>query len=369
MGHCRKKVCTVVLTNRCNLNCSYCWVSDRDDSFIPKTIDINFAKRGIYDYYHSTGEKYIGFFASGEPTIELNLMRELVSYAKEIMGDGVKVELQTNGVFSDKAFNWIKDNVDILWFSMDGPIQINDINRKFISGLGSGKFIENNIRRMFEYKNKHNKDMIIGARGTIGRFNVYKQKEMIDYFDSLGIKGIYVEQICAKISEDAENNFIIGDLDSEVFAEEFYKAYEYARGKGIFYGTMATMNFDEEVEIACRSLIPMPHLTPDGFVSGCEMCYEEGSPLDVFIYGKWNSGKNIIEYDKNKIEKIKSRNIYNLEGCSECKFLKNCAGSCAGETVNEVGDLYGRNDRLCKIIKYLGERIERNTKIYPYLHP
>lgn len=369
MGHCRKDICTIVLTNKCNLNCSYCWVSKTPHDFPKKVIDLEFAKRGILDYYKQTGSNYIGFFASGEPTLELDMMKEIVEYTKDLIGD-IKVELQTNGVFNENVFKWISKNVNILWVSADGPIEINDLNRKARNGIGSGIVIEKNIKKLIEYINTTDSKLLVGIRSTIGNFNVFKQKELIDYYYNLGIRAIYVDQICAEVSEEGtENKFLTGQVDSLTFAKEFYEAYEYAKNKGVFYGTIATMNFDEEVNVSCRSLIPMPHLTPDGIVSSCEMCYEEGSPLDVFIYGKWNKEKKLIDYDEEKINKIKSRTIDNLYECKECKFIKHCAGSCAGETVNETGSLYKKNDRLCSIVKYLGERIELNTGVYPHLHP
>jgi len=367
MGHYRKKLCTFILSNRCNLSCNYCWVKFETPNYQKKIIDTEFAKRGLYDFYQETGSNYIGFFSSGEPTLELEVMADILDYAKDLIGD-VKVELQTNGCFGKRVLTWIYNNVDILWISADGPPAINDLNRKTNRGKGTGTIIERNIRELYQLKNNGNCNISIGIRSTIGNFNVYKQKEIIDYYYELGIRAIYVDQICAPVC-DQMNIFLTGAVNSLAFAEQFYEAYCYAKELGVFYGTLATMNFDESVTIACRSLIPVPHLTPDGFVSACEMCYEEGSPLDIFIYGKWDNNKSIIEYDTDKIELIRSRTIDNIEECQGCEFLTNCAGSCAGETFNETGSLYKRNKRLCKIVKYLGKKMKLNDGIYPYLHP
>lgn len=367
MGHHRKNICTFIVTNKCNLSCSYCWVSKEKDDYPRKVLDIEFAKQGLKDFYEETGSNYLGFFASGEPTLEIGIMDEILEYAKDLIGD-IKVELQTNGCFNQKVLDWLYKNIDILWISADGPVAINDINRLTKNGKGSGNIIEKNIKTLLHLKKRDNSNMTIGIRSTIGNFNVKKQKELIDYYYDLGIRAIYVDQICAQVS-DEDNHYLTGEVDPLLFAKEFLVAFKYAQSKGVFYGTLATMNFDEEVNIACRSLLPAPHLTPSGIVSSCEMCYEEGSPLDIFIYGKWNKEKKMIEYDSSKIEKIRSRNIHNLADCQDCDFLSNCAGSCAGESFNETGSLYKKNERLCKIVKYLGKEMQRNDAIYPYLHP
>ncbi len=99
-----------------------------------------------------TGSNYLGFFASGEPTLELSIMTEILNYAKKHIGE-LKVELQTNGYFNDKALNWLSDNIDILWISADGTIEINDLNRKTKGGKGSGEIIEKNIQKLLALKN------------------------------------------------------------------------------------------------------------------------------------------------------------------------------------------------------------------------
>jgi len=367
MGHHRKNLCTFILTNKCNLSCSYCWVKHQDQNYKKIVLDPDFAKKGLYDFYKETGSNYIGFFASGEPTLELALMHDINEYARNLMGD-VKVELQSNGVFNRATLEWIANNVEILWISADGPKEIHDLHRTTKNGKGSAVHVERSIKELVRLKSEgHSKLSTIGIRSTIGKFNVYRQKELIDYYRGLGINAIYVDQICAPVSDEIVSQ---GEgIDSLTFAEQFYNAYLYAKKSDVFYGTIATMNFDEGVDIACRAMLPAPHITPGGFISSCEMCYEEGSPLDVFIYGKWDRESGTITYDRDKINQIKNRNVASLKECHGCEYIQNCAGSCAGESLNETGSLYKPNTRLCTVIKYLGSRIERNDGVYPYLHP
>ena len=352
-----------MLTNKCNLSCKYCWVHWENNVGQNQILDLDFAKKGLEDFYNETGLNYIGFFAAGEPTLEMNLINEIYDHAKHVMGE-VKVELQSNGFFNFETLDWIYNHVNILWISADGPL--NDKYRLTKNEKGSNHIIERNINKLASL-NKENNKVSVGIRSTIGKFNVFQQKELIDYYYNLGIKAIYVDQICAPVGK-MTNDSEFGHLEPMVFAEEFFKAYNYAKSIGLFYGTLATVNFDEEVTIPCRSAIPAPHLTPSGLVTGCEMCSEEGTPLDMFIYGRWNKDLKTIEYDQDKINNLRTRNIHNLKECQDCEYIKNCAGQCAGEGVNETGDLYKPNRRLCEAVKYLASRIERNNGIYPYLH-
>ena len=41
MGHYRKKLCTFIVTNKCNMSCNYCWVNNEKADYKKKAIDID----------------------------------------------------------------------------------------------------------------------------------------------------------------------------------------------------------------------------------------------------------------------------------------------------------------------------------------
>ncbi len=80
MGHTRSKELTFVLTNRCNLNCTYCYPSDY--KYAKDTLDIRFAKRAVKDFIRDDvlkiGLDKIRFFGIGEPTLEFMMLHFLL---------------------------------------------------------------------------------------------------------------------------------------------------------------------------------------------------------------------------------------------------------------------------------------------------
>ena len=362
MAHCRKTQLSIFLTHRCNLRCIYCYVGEKEREKL--VIDYEFVKRGILDFFQNYDSREIRFFATGEPTLEFGLMRKIRDYAfKQAEGD-CRFELQTNGFFSTKIAKWIGENIDIVWISCDGPPEIQNYYRPTPGGRPSSDIVEKNIRYLAT------KPIVLGCRATIGAQNVRKQCEMIDYFARLGVKTIMSDPMFAPVKEYSRE--IVGCELPELqeYAEHFLEARRSAIERGIFYGSILTVNFDEETEYFCRACIPYPHLTIDGYVTACDMAFcGTDSTMQDLIYGRYIPEEDRIEYNQEKIKLIQSRNAQNMPHCQSCPVLKNCAGACLGEALNETGSLFGIKSHVCEAIRYLSKRMPLNQGLYSHLHP
>ena len=100
--------------------------------------------------------------------------------------------------------------------------------------------------------------------------------------------------------------------------------------------------------------------------------YKNGEKLPVVIKfsEEYNSEEDKIEYDEDKVYKIRSRCAENLAKgpCKGCEYICNCSGGCVGQVVNETGDMMGIHEKNCKITKYLAERMKLNEKLHPVIH-
>ncbi len=59
MGHSRKDCISILMTTRCNLSCDYCYLTSCNLEGM--SIDLNFAKEGIKDYFSSSKSRHIRF--------------------------------------------------------------------------------------------------------------------------------------------------------------------------------------------------------------------------------------------------------------------------------------------------------------------
>ena len=364
MAHYRKQCISILVTNKCNINCTYCLTGSAKKS-IKTVVDSSFAKKGIADFFDQTPSRHIRFYAIGEPTTEIELIKELSEYAKGLAGDALTIELQTNGCFSKSTAAWIRDNVQIVWVSLDGPPDVHDQLRIYQGGTSSRPLIEKNLSFLLERE-----DMVIGARPTITSLNVDRQLEMVEYYHRLGVKAVWSHHQFEPVG-GAEGVGLgkVARIDLMQMAKSYLVARERAEGLGLFYGNFLAVNFDEKCQYFCRACLPAPHLTPDGYVSCCDMAFNGETFLDELIYGKWDKKKQVIHYDGEALEKIRARNIDNLPECSNCEALANCAGGCLGEALYETGDIFGMRKDHCEAVRYLFRHLPRNSGLYPYNHP
>jgi radical SAM protein with 4Fe4S-binding SPASM domain len=364
MGHSNKDCISILLTTKCNLACDYCYLTSCNLEGI--SIDIDFAKEGVRDYFSNSASRHIRFFGAGEPTLEMGMIKELKDFAYKLSGEKLVAEIQTNGVFNSQIANWLAENMNIVWISHDGIPDAHDLLRKTKGGQPTSNIIERNILIML----KKNPSLQIGIRATITNLNIYRQTEIIDYFDGLGIKAIYSDPVFPPVEENTNSIHKI-EIPTDFmleYAKEYLKAYKFAEKKGIFYGSILTVNFDQPSELFCRSCLPAPHLTPDGFVTNCDMAFS-GQVLPDLIYGYYDRSTKKIIYDEEKVRRIRMRRASNLRQCANCEVLLNCAGGCFGEGLNETGSLLGVKQDYCDAIRFLAKNLPLNQKPYPYHHP
>lgn len=362
LSHVKKEMLSIFVTTKCNLKCNYCYTNKNTNDHKSQTILLDFVKRGIDDYFSTEYVRHIRFFGAGEPTTEFNLIKKIHEYA-EIKSNGVaSFEIQSNGVFTEEIALWVGRNIDTIWISCDGTPDIQDKHRPCSDNKKSSPIIEKNIRLIRGLKNS-----MVGIRATITKDNLHRQKEIIKYFAQLGIEHIWVDPIFPTVGEKSlKDNFDMMD-----FAKEFLDACVYAEENNVFYGSILTCNFNEEVSQHCRACIPLPHLTTDGFVSACDMALfgADSNHMQPLIYGQWDAKKNTILYDNSKMEILRSRSIDNLAECNKCESKNHCGGYCLGEVLNETDSLFGCKRSVCDAIRYLDSNMTDSQKNYTYLHP
>lgn len=354
MPHCKKNCISLFVTNQCNLSCRYCYCEKNQKK---QSINVYFVKTGIDDFFTKFGHVYLRLFGDGEPTLEFNKIRTIVSYAKK-KDINATIELQTNGYFSKKIADYIIKNIPIVWISCDGMPDIQNYYRPTITQTNSSNVVEKNIKYLSA------KIKTLGIRITIGEKNVKKQKEIVDYFKNLGVKYIYTDLLFKPIG----SNLGIEKTDPLSYVKKFITAKKYAESIGMFYGSFFEINFDGKTDISCRACNPSPHLTTDGYVTCCDMAHN-GTVFPVMVYGKYNTKTKSITYYKDKMEVIQSRRVDNLRECKNCEIKYNCAGGCLGEAINETGTIFSIKKENCKAIKFLAKKIDLNKKKYPVFHP
>lgn len=170
MPHVNKQMASFFLTTRCNLRCTYCYNREERAQLEEQTLPLEIAKAGVDYYFSNSPSRHIRFYGPGEPTQAFSLMKDIVAYAKQVAGNSLTTELQTNGCFGSDVRSWLLDNLNIIWTSFDGEPDIQNHNRPCANGKPSAPIIENNVKWLIEKKGTRN--LMIGARVTITENNI-----------------------------------------------------------------------------------------------------------------------------------------------------------------------------------------------------
>lgn len=373
MPHINKQMASFFLTTKCNLRCIYCYNQKERSQMKEQTLSLDIAKAGVEYYFSNSQSRHIRFYGPGEPTQEFILMKDIVEYARQISDDSITTELQTNGCFSSDVRSWLLDNINIIWFSFDGEPEIQNLNRPCANGKPSAPIIESNVRWLIE--NKENRNLMVGARVTITEANVHRQRQLIDYFNELGIKHIWSDPVFPTVGDIPVCDDIVKlndyHFDMNIYADTYIDAFKHAKQKKVFYGSFLTCNFDGICSQHCRACIPAPHFTTDGFISACDLVTFGNSPkhMECFVYGKWNKKSRQFDIDQTKVEALKSRTVDNMKHCKQCEVREHCGGYCLGEVQNETGKLTGQKPEVCKAIRKIAKSIGFTERHYSYLHP
>ena len=373
MPHVNKQMISFFLTTKCNLRCIYCYNSKERQRKTEQTLNFDFAKVGIDYFFKYNSSRHIRFYGPGEPTQKFTLLKQVTEYARSLADSNVTTEVQTNGVFGSEVRDWFSGNVNVIWFSFDGPPDIQDFNRP-VGELKkpSSVIIEKNVRYLTEHCKDNN---VVGVRVTMSDKNIKRQIEMINYFSKLGVKYIWTDPLFPSVDEcpfcedpDKQKEY---SFDMDGYIDEFIPAYHYAKNIGIFYNTFLMANFDGESSYNCRACTPTPHLTPDGYISACDLVTfgANAHHMQPFIIGEWDRGNNTLKFYDDKVSNLQNRKVENIAHCKECNASHHCGGYCLGEVLNESGSLLGQKPKTCAAIKRLAREIGFSYEPYPFFHP
>ncbi len=138
------------VTNQCNLNCRYCYVSQTPETMDPATGDT--ALGALVD--EATRHDFAGLklkYAGGEPTLNFALVRHLHRVARELTAAaGLELHevLLTNGLrLTEDMLAFLRDSDMRLMISLDGVGVVNDRQRAPGRGVGASEVVIERIRQ------------------------------------------------------------------------------------------------------------------------------------------------------------------------------------------------------------------------------
>ncbi len=169
------------LTNKCNMNCSYCYQGNNKKDRI---MSFEIAKEYIDKICEQSKHNMIGFFG-GEPLLNKKLLYEIVNYCNGKTNNSFSYSITTNGTLIDDEFvSFCKKNNIKVGVSIDGKKESHDKNRVAVNG-------ESTFDKTLEGSKKCLKAKLnCMALPVVCTNNIEELSENVKYLIDLGFKEI-----------------------------------------------------------------------------------------------------------------------------------------------------------------------------------
>ncbi|QDE70140.1 MULTISPECIES: radical SAM protein [Myxococcus] len=190
----------VVLSKRCNLNCTYCHMNPENISADSKRFDMQpDVADAIIRFALGSPAPFLGFeFQGGEPFLNFEGMKYFVEEARrqnEAVGKRLRFSVVSNlMVATDEHIAYCKENRINVSYSLNGPEDIHDSFRVTRSGAGSFRKV---MERLTHFRDRFPGVLSASPLCVVGASNAKELKRTIDFYHSEGFKDLAILKLKA----------------------------------------------------------------------------------------------------------------------------------------------------------------------------
>ncbi len=337
------------IAHDCNLRCRYCFADEGEYHGKRALMSYETGKAALDFLIANSGNRRnleVDFFG-GEPTMNFQVVKDLVAYGREqekVFDKRFRFTLTTNGVLlNDEIMEFANREMANVVLSIDGRKEVNDKMRPFANGSGSYDLIVPKFQKFAESRNQTD----YYVRGTFTRHNLDFSKDVLHLAD-LGFKQISVEPVVAQ----PEDDYAIREEDLPWLFEEYDKLAEEMVKRHKHGDDFQFFHFMIDLEggpcvikrlSGCGSGTEYLAVTPWGDLYPCHQFVGN----EKFCMG------NVMEGVKNidLREEFSSCNVYSKEKCQNCFAKFYCSGGCAANSYNFHGNIRDAYDIGCALQK------------------
>ena len=347
-----KALCLHV-AHTCNLNCSYCFASQGKYHGERALMSFEVGKRALDFLIENSGTRRnleVDFFG-GEPSLNFEVVKKLVEYAREVEGKhgkNFRFTYTTNGmILTDEMIEFVNRECHNVVLSLDGRKEVNDHFRRDYLGRGSYDTIVPNFQKLVA--SRGGKGYYV--RGTFTHNNVDFTNDIFHMAD-LGFTELSMEPVVCPPGDPyalTEEDLPIICEQYEILAKEMMKRKKEGR-PFTFYHYMLDLKNGPCIYkriTGCGSGTEYMAVTPWG----------ELFPCHQFVGDEKYSLGNVFEGVKNTEvqDGFRSCNSYSREKCRDCWARLYCSGGCAANAYHATGSINGVYEYGCELFK---KRIE-----------
>jgi uncharacterized protein len=325
------------IAHDCNLACRYCFAEEGEYHGRRALMSYEVGKQALDFLIENSGNRRnleVDFFG-GEPTMNWQVVKDLVRYGREQekqYGKNFRFTLTTNGVLlNDEIMEFCNREMGNVVLSIDGRPEVHNRMRPFRNGKGSYDLIVPKYQKFAE--SRHQDKYYV--RGTFTHYNLDFAKDVLHLAD-LGFKQISIEPVVAPPTEDyaiREEDLPVICEQYDILAKEMVKREKEGRGFNFFHFMIDLTGGPCVYKrlSGCGSGGEYLAVTPWGDLYPCHQFVGN----EKFLLGNVKDG--VIR--KDLVEEFKEVNVYSKPECSQCFARFYCSGGCAANSYNFTGSI------------------------------
>ena len=337
------------IAHDCNLRCRYCFADEGEYHGKRELMSYEVGKAALDFLIANSGNRRnleVDFFG-GEPTMNFQVVKDLVAYGREqekLHNKNFRFTLTTNGILlNDDIMEFANKEMANVVLSIDGRKEVNDRMRPRRGGQGSYDTIVPKFQKFADSRHQNN----YYVRGTFTHNNLDFSKDVLHLAD-LGFKQISVEPVVAQETDD----YAIREEDLPQLYEEYDAlAAEMVRRHGTdqdfnFFHFMIDLEGGPCVAkrlSGCGSGTEYLAVTPTGDLYPCHQFVGN----EKFLMGNVHEGVKRTDIR----DEFKCCNVYAKEKCRNCFARFYCSGGCAANSYNFHGYIHNAYDIGCALQK------------------
>lgn len=209
-----------VVTLRCDHSCHYCQVSRQTEDRTAFDMQKSHAEKAVELAFRSPSPSLKIEFQGGEPLLNFDLIRYIVTRAEEINqteGRDLAFVIASNlSRLTDEILEFCRDHRVFLSTSLDGPKDLHDAQRP-ISGGSSYEATLDGVRRAREFLGPHG----VAALMTTTPRSIERVVDIVDEYVRLGFDSVFLRSL-SPYGFAASNKSLLRGNSVEDWVE-FYK--------------------------------------------------------------------------------------------------------------------------------------------------
>jgi sulfatase maturation enzyme AslB (radical SAM superfamily) len=142
----------IPLTYDCNLACKYC-INEAIHDYRFTVSNVKSIVERFFEYAIKSGWKEIivEFSHGGEPTLAMEDLKNILLFIDGLPKNILVIKsIETNAFFGNNTCNYIINNFDMVVVSLDGPDEVNNLNRRSRSDNNSFDIVFNNAKLFYD---------------------------------------------------------------------------------------------------------------------------------------------------------------------------------------------------------------------------